>query len=154
MFSPLGKTAMMRQIGNHATRTSENADKRLGRVRAVLFGFVALVMALQGLALISPGARSASREGVVAAASADCTQEESGSPASDGRPHKCSPAGLCCLASCDGHASFALASAAYSLACWNRSAAEAAKPRAPARSRLAQAGWASAWSSRAPPQQA
>ncbi len=153
-FLDQSKTAMMRQIGIHATKTSENADGRLGRVRAVFFGFVAFVMALQGLALASPAARSASQEGVVAAVAVECAQEDTRSPAGDGRPHKCSPAGLCCLASCDGRPSFGLAGAAFNPAFWSRWAADAVKPHAPARSRLALAGWASAWSARAPPRHA
>ena len=83
----------------------------------------------------------------------DCAQDDSRSPASDGHAHKCSLAGLCCLASCEAQ-TFGLAGAAFSLAPWHRSAADAVKPHAPARSRLAQAGWASAWSSRAPPRHA
>ena len=154
LFSTRRSTATMRQIPRHTTTTNESARRRLGRIRAILLSLIAFVMAVQGVVLASSWARSASHEEIAAvsiAAVVDCAQEDSRSPAGDGQPHKCSLAGLCCLASCDGHESFGLAAAAFSLASWNRSGADPAKPGAPARSRLAQAGWASAWSSRAPP---
>ncbi|RNJ50443.1 hypothetical protein D1O30_13480 [Methylocystis hirsuta] len=156
LFSTRRRTATMRQIGNPATKTSENADRRLGRVRAALFGFVAFVMTLQAVVLASPWAQSASHEEIAAvsiAAVVDCAQDDSRLPASDGHAHKCSLAGLCCLAGCEAQ-TFALPGAAFSLAPWSRLATDAVKPHDPARSRLALAGWASAWSSRAPPQTA
>lgn len=147
--------SMMRRIPSHTTKPGEHANGRPKSVRAVLFGLVAFVMVFQGLAsLAAPWTRSASQEGVVAAVAIDCAREDSRPPASDGRPHKCSLAALCCLASCDGHPSFGLAGAAFSVAAWSGSESEGVEPFAPARRRLAIAGWASAWSSRAPPQAA
>ncbi|PWB91641.1 hypothetical protein C5688_03750 [Methylocystis sp. MitZ-2018] len=145
----------MRQIPRHTTTTNESARRRLGRIRAILLSLIAFVMAVQGVVLASSWARSASHEEIAAvsiAAVVDCAQDDTRSPASDGHPHKCSLAGLCCLASCEAP-TFGLAGAGFSLAPWRRLAADAVKPRAPARSRLALAGWASAWSSRAPPRQ-
>ncbi len=156
LFSTRRRTATMRQIGSPATKTSENADRRLGRVRAILFSFIAFVMAVQGVVLASPWARSASHEEIAAvsiAAVIDCAQDDTRAPANDGHAHNCSLAGLCCSASYEAP-TFSLPGASFSLAPWRRSAADAVKPRAPARSRLALAGWASAWSSRAPPRQA
>ena len=156
LFSIRRRTATMRQIPRHTTKTSESASRGLGRVRAALFGFVAFVMALQGVVLASPWARSASHEEIAAvsiAAVVDCAQDDTRSPSSDGRAHKCSLAGLCCSAGCEAQ-TFALPGAAFSLAPWSRLAADAVKPHDPARSRLALAGWASAWSSRAPPRRA
>jgi hypothetical protein len=145
---------MMRQDPDHTTKTSACAHRRLKSVRAVLFGFVALVIALQGFALTLCRAQTASDEGIVAvstAVSVDCTQEDPNSPPSDGRLHNCLLAGLCCLPGCEGQAWFGLAGAASSAAAWSRSVSEGVERYAPAWPRLALAGWASAWSSRAPP---
>lgn len=150
------KTATMQQIPRHTTTTSESARRRLGRVRAILLSLIAFVMAVQGVALASPWAQNASHKEIAAvsiAAVADCAQDDTRSPANDGHAHKCSLAGLCCSASYEVQ-TFGLPGAAFSLAPWRRLAADAVKPHAPARSRLAQAGWASAWSSRAPPRHA
>lgn len=147
------KTAAMRQIPDHPMRASESAGRRLGRVRAILFGFVAFVIAVQGVVLASAWARSASHEEIAAvsiAAVADCAQDDTRSPANDGRAHKCSLAGLCCSASCEAQ-TFGLPGTAFSLAPWSRLAADAVKPPVPVRRRLALVGWATAWSSRAPP---
>lgn len=151
------KTAMMRAILNHTAKTSENAHRCLKGVRAVLFGLVVFVMAVQGVALALSRAQAASHEGVAGvstAASVDCAREDSRAPSNDGRAHQCSLAGLCCLASCERQTSFGLAGTAFSAAAFSRSATDRVEPSAPVRRRVRPAGWASAWSSRAPPQTA
>lgn len=127
---------------------------RLGSsLRVFIFGLVAFLVAFQDLALPSSLAPRLAHEGTVAVSAAvgvDCAQQNSRSSKDDGRTHDCPLTGICCVAGCHGQTSTDLTEEASSAFAWTE-ASNGAVGCIALMDRIALTGWASAWSSRAPP---
>jgi hypothetical protein len=146
----------MGRIAGNAQKVKRAAEARLGaRLRAVLFGLAAFIVAFQGLALTFSLARGVLHEGGVAITTpvgVDCARQNSDSPPGDRRTHDCLLSGLCCVvAGCDGQASIGLANASFAHVQWTGSESGPVGRIDWTQDRISCAGWASSWSSRAPP---
>jgi hypothetical protein len=145
----------MGRIAGNEQKVKKAAEARLGaRLRAAFFALAAFIVSFQGLGLTSLLARGIQDEGAVAVTTpvgVDCAQQNSDLPRGDRRTHDCPLTGFCCVAGCDGQASIGLAETPFVAVPWTGLENGPVGRIAWAQGRISCAGWASSWSSRAPP---
>jgi hypothetical protein len=122
---------------------------RSSSLREWLAGAIALLLLVSSLVLAPPqGSRSAS-QGLGLAVS-DCLSHDPAAPPGE-RRNACGSGALCCAGGCDSSASIGVPAGRQTFILATAPEEGAARRSIHANRFLALAGWASAWSSRAPP---